>query len=142
MKKEITKRDVLKRFNITSSTNSNGKVLLITGRRNMNKLNKKFLFIREKYDKIRKMIRNKIQERTPKGLPISLYLKSLSELGTSDWKTIQNNVKRIGNSSRIYLKKLLNQGFIEIVKNTHPKEYKITSLGEKYLEKNIMYWKD
>ncbi|MBS3151308.1 hypothetical protein J4443_02945 [Candidatus Woesearchaeota archaeon] len=134
--------EILNKFNITSSINSNGEVLLIIGRRNIDKLDKKFSFIKEKHDKIHKITENKVQEKSPRGLSLSLYLKSLSELKVGDWNTITKIVGRTGNSSRMFLKQLLQKRFIEIVKNTRPKGYKITKLGEKYLEKNIIYWRD
>ena len=100
------------------------------------------LFFKEKHDKIHKITENKVQEKSPRGLSLSLYLKSLSELKVGDWNTITKIVGRTGNSSRMFLKQLLQKRFIEIVKNTRPKGYKITKLGEKYLEKNIIYWRD
>jgi len=37
---------------------------------------------------------------------------------------------------------LIKNNFIEMVKNTLPREYKITKLGEDHLERNKMYWQD
>lgn len=133
---------LLEKFNITSKVDKKKTTLLIFGNRNFQKIKKNFnLVLTYKSKQLNKLLNSNIQ-KSPKGLSPSLYLKSLSELKKANWKYIQNNANRIGNSSGIYLRYLLQNRYIETVKNTWPREYILTNQGKKYLELNKMYWLD
>jgi len=84
-------------------------------------------------------------------LLIKNNLKRYSQSGLSDrlrkWQRgihgqiLLDYYKQIGRLLE-YKKQLLKNNFIEMVKNTLPREYKITKLGEDHLERNKMYWQD
>ncbi|MAG52667.1 MAG: hypothetical protein CMH62_01755 [Nanoarchaeota archaeon] len=135
-------REILRKFNITSSFNANKEVLNVFGHRNIDKINEHFGLIKEKSNKINEVISNRKKTQSPKGQSETLYLKSISELGIADWKFISTNAGRTNHSSRLYLKELLRKDYIRIFMNGKPKRYRITHLGKKHLEKNKMYWLD
>ena len=73
-------------------------------------------------------------------MSLSLYLKSLNELGIGSWVEIREKAKRVGNSSRIYRDQLLENKYIEEIREKRPKTYQITAKGKKYLNNNKIYW--
>lgn len=130
-------QEILRKFNITSSVSKD--YVKICGIRNFKKLNRFDFIIKEKINAFKRLLISKI-EQSPKGQSKTLYLKSINELGIVTWQEIMAKSNRMGNSSRIYLKELIDRKYIRMVRNSRPRKYKITASGIKYLERNKMYW--
>ena len=130
-------KEVLLKFNITSKVKKN--VLSVFGKRNLEKIENNFELVSKDKVKRLKSYRYK-KDKSPKGMSLSLYLKSLNELGIGSWVEIREKAKRVGNSSRIYRNQLLESKYIEEIREKHPKTYQITAKGKKYLNNNKIYW--
>ncbi|MBL7160510.1 MAG: hypothetical protein ISS93_01525 [Candidatus Aenigmarchaeota archaeon] len=130
-------QEILARLTITSNVNKNS--VRICGSRNFAKLKECDFIINEKIHTFKKLLINKVVQ-SPKGQSKTLYLKSLNELGIATWPQIRTQSNRIGNSSRIYLKELLERKLVKRVGHSWPREYVMTVEGKKHLERNKMYW--
>ncbi len=127
-------QQILKRFNISSRLRKN--ILRISGIKNFRKINENFDFIiKTKKRALSKLLKIKM-EQAPKGLAKLFYLKSLEELKRATSIQIRNNNKRTGNSFRKYICELLNEGYIQSIKEYRPKEYILTEKGKNLLNEN------
>tara|TARA_Y100000310_G_C20654060_1_gene801047 strand:+ start:79 stop:1476 length:1398 start_codon:yes stop_codon:yes gene_type:complete len=129
--------EILLKFNITSKVKNN--TLNVFGKRNLEKIRNNFALVSRNKIKQLKSYDN-IRNKSPKGMSLSLYLKSLNELGIGSWVEIREKAKRVGNSSRIYRDQLLENKYIEEIREKRPKTYQITAKGKKYLNNNKIYW--
>lgn len=127
-------QQILKRFNINSQLGKNS--LRISGIKNFRRINENFdLIIKTKKRALGKLLKIKM-EQSQKGLAKLFYLKSLEELKRATSIQIRNNNKRTGNSFRKYIRELLNEEYIRLVKEYRPKEYILTEKGKNLLNEN------
>lgn len=125
---------ILQKFNINSRLNKN--TLKICGIKNFRKINENFdPIIKTKKKSLNELLKTKI-EQSQKGLAKLFYLKSLNGFKKATWTQIINDNGRVGHSLRKYLYELLNDGYINLIKDSWPREYILTKKGKNLLNKS------
>lgn len=130
-------KELLERFSITST--SNDSTLHVCGERNFRKMKTFDFVIKKKRTAFNNLLKTRMIQ-APKGASPTLYLLSMNHLGAATWKEIVTHAQRSGNSSRLYLKKMLDNNLVSTVGASHPKRYVITPKGKAYMERRRMYW--
>ena len=126
-------QELLSLFHISSSITRN--TLKICGIRNFRKVKQHFDFIiHSKNKQLNELLVVQVEQHQ-KGVSHLFYLRSLQSLHRAHWVKIKKHAKRTGNSSRLYLSKLITLKCITAVQNTWPREYVLTQKGKILLNK-------